>query len=228
MGAYKIWFDVNEDTTTLIYLADVYKIDLAALLFLYEKYGKDTFFFFYLFSGKTVAFPKASKLQRIVVAAKVLRRSGVTINLLKTEQERKVLQKIRDLYVASEDSYCLNIKVNNDDTREDDIRGTRKAGVCSEPVESSGKDSGLDEQETHVEGVGFTGEDVAELHKTLHAVQQYSGAIPEDLGLLSTAHGSGNSGIGGDDQLTPPDKRKMARALIEELMPKNEDRSKTS
>jgi hypothetical protein len=50
----------------MLWFAKKYKIDLRILLFLYEKYGKDLWFFFYLFAGMQVNFPSISKLLRII------------------------------------------------------------------------------------------------------------------------------------------------------------------
>ena len=61
----KLSVEVNETTCALVYLSRIYKIDLAYLLFLYEKLGEDVLYLFYMLSGKNINFPKAAKLQRI-------------------------------------------------------------------------------------------------------------------------------------------------------------------
>jgi hypothetical protein len=63
----KLEIDIaNQDVVTMLWFAKKYKIDLRILLFLYEKYGKDLWFFFYLFAGMQVNFPSISKLLRII------------------------------------------------------------------------------------------------------------------------------------------------------------------
>jgi len=63
----KLEIDIaNQDVVTMLWFAKKYKIDLRILLFLYEKYGKDLWFFFYLFAGMQVNFPSLSKLLRII------------------------------------------------------------------------------------------------------------------------------------------------------------------
>lgn len=129
MGLYKVRFDLNQDTAALIYLASTYSMDLPSLLFLYEKYGRDTFYFFYLLAGKNFVFPKTSKLLRIIGAAKNMKHTSREGNF-KTEQERKVVRIIKDMYDPKEAVMLLNIRVANEGTREDVVRSPGEIGVC--------------------------------------------------------------------------------------------------
>jgi hypothetical protein len=58
--------DIDQDAVLLLWIAERFKIDLRILLFLFDKYGKDLWFFFYLFAGLTVKFPRLEKFLRMV------------------------------------------------------------------------------------------------------------------------------------------------------------------
>ena len=66
MAEYDVKFQVDKTTISLIYLAEVYHLDLTTLLLLYDRLGEDVFYFFYLFSGKQVSFPRSNKLLKIL------------------------------------------------------------------------------------------------------------------------------------------------------------------
>jgi len=57
---------VDQDVVLLLWVAERFKVDLRVLLFLFDKYGKDLWFFFYLFAGLTVKFPRVEKFLRLV------------------------------------------------------------------------------------------------------------------------------------------------------------------
>jgi len=60
-----VWQDGSElvikgagrDELLLVFLARVMKVDFRVLLYLWERYREDLFFFFFLFSGMKVRFP---------------------------------------------------------------------------------------------------------------------------------------------------------------------------
>jgi hypothetical protein len=58
--------NIDQDAVLLLWIAERFKIDLRVLLFLFDKYGKDLWFFFYLFAGLTVKFPSLERFLRIV------------------------------------------------------------------------------------------------------------------------------------------------------------------
>jgi hypothetical protein len=58
--------DVDQDAVLLLWVARKYNIDLRVLLFLFDKYGKDLWFFFYLFAGLVVRFPKVERFLKMV------------------------------------------------------------------------------------------------------------------------------------------------------------------
>jgi hypothetical protein len=58
--------DIDQDAVLLLYLAEKLKADLRILLFLYDKYGKDIWFFFYMFAGVVVKFPSTERFLRII------------------------------------------------------------------------------------------------------------------------------------------------------------------
>jgi hypothetical protein len=57
---------VDQDVVLLLWVAEKFKVDLRVLLFLFDKYGKDLWFFFYLFAGLTVKFPRIERFLRTV------------------------------------------------------------------------------------------------------------------------------------------------------------------
>lgn len=107
----KVLFRVNGDTTALIYLSEIYHIDLVTLVFLYEKYKKDLFFFFYMFAGLQSNHPKASKLLKILQFSKQFVKSGMNEALVKSEQERRVVERAKEYYVHSKKMYELETEV---------------------------------------------------------------------------------------------------------------------
>jgi len=58
--------DIDQDAVLLLWVAEKFKIDLRVLLFLFDQYGKDIWFFFYLFAGMTVKFPSLERLLKAV------------------------------------------------------------------------------------------------------------------------------------------------------------------
>jgi len=58
--------DIDQDAVLLLWMAQRYNIDLRVLLFLFDKYGKDLWFFFYLFAGLVVKFPRIEKFLTMV------------------------------------------------------------------------------------------------------------------------------------------------------------------
>ncbi len=58
--------DIDQDAVMLLWVAERLKVDLRVLLFLFDKYGKDLWFFFYLFAGLTVKFPRMERFLRTV------------------------------------------------------------------------------------------------------------------------------------------------------------------
>jgi len=58
--------DIDQDAVLLLWVAERFKVDLRVLLFLFDRYGKDLWFFFYLFAGLTVKFPSLEKFLKAV------------------------------------------------------------------------------------------------------------------------------------------------------------------
>jgi hypothetical protein len=58
--------DIDQDAVLLLWVAERFKVDLRVLLFLFDKYGKDLWFFFYLFAGLVVKFPSLEKFLKAV------------------------------------------------------------------------------------------------------------------------------------------------------------------
>lgn len=142
MGKYDIRFDVSVDTVTLIYMGEVYHIDLTYLLFLYEKYGTDLFFFFYLFSGKQVSFPKATRFLKIMEFSQELMKHHPDILTFspKTEQGKKVYQKLLELYDEKDNCFKVEMEVSNEKSGEVDIKSAAKSPIHHGTVTSDGEE----------------------------------------------------------------------------------------
>ena len=65
-GKYKFRFGVNSDTIALLYISVCYRVDLVSLLLLYEKFGRDVFYFFFILSGKTITLPRALRFLEVL------------------------------------------------------------------------------------------------------------------------------------------------------------------
>ncbi len=58
--------EVCFDSLLLLWLSYRFRIDLRVLLFLYQKFGVEVLFFFYLFAGRRVKFPSVQALLNTV------------------------------------------------------------------------------------------------------------------------------------------------------------------
>jgi len=58
--------ELDQDALLLLWVAEKFRVDLRVLLFLFDKYGKDLWFFFYMFAGLTVKFPGLERFLRAV------------------------------------------------------------------------------------------------------------------------------------------------------------------
>lgn len=111
MATYEFKIEFNEDTVSLVYFAEVYHVDVLTMFLLYSKFGKDLFLIFHMFAGNQVSFPKHSKMHRI------LQRSTDLVKMIDTgdgatEQEKKVISRLRDMFRDEEDGEKLVIEMN--------------------------------------------------------------------------------------------------------------------
>jgi hypothetical protein len=58
--------DLDQDALLLLWIAKKFKLDLRILLFLYNEYGKNIWFFFHMMAGLTVKFPALERLLKMV------------------------------------------------------------------------------------------------------------------------------------------------------------------
>jgi len=123
MGSLKARFEVNKDTVALVYLAEIYRMDLMSLLLLYEKYDKDVFFFFYLLAGRQVTFTKVTKFQRILLSSLDLidKLEEGSDEEPKTEQEKQVFARLKEYYNAEDQVFEITYPLVNDATGAIDI-----------------------------------------------------------------------------------------------------------
>jgi hypothetical protein len=82
--------DIDQDAVLLLWVAERFKVDLRVLLFLFDKYGKDLWFFFYLFAGLVVKFPKVEKFLRMVKDVQVVLSGGKVDSAIGRFAERVV------------------------------------------------------------------------------------------------------------------------------------------
>lgn len=110
MGNCTISAELNKHTIALYYISKTYSIDLKILLFLYEKYGADVFYFFYLFSGKKIAVFSESRMNNVFKfcdnALNIIKYNTLEIRL--SERDKSILEELKiDL-----DNSKSNIKIN--------------------------------------------------------------------------------------------------------------------
>ena len=110
-----IEFDLNEDTIILVYLSHVYSIDIEQLLLLYEKYDKDVFYFFYLFTKSKVEFPTASKLSNIILYSRNIHKYFKNSDnyIFKSKQEQEVFSYILKFYNNYSNKFCFRVNVGD-------------------------------------------------------------------------------------------------------------------
>lgn len=113
MDSHEITFPLDKSTVSLIYLSEVYGIDLKVLLILYDKYGEDVFFFFFMFNKTRVEFPTPSKMQSIMNAAtgflEALHKGEIP--LFASKQEEKVFSFLKSLYTEDNQERKLKLIV---------------------------------------------------------------------------------------------------------------------
>lgn len=148
-GRYEFSFDVNSDTIALIYLSERYKLDLLSLLLLYEKFGRDVFYFFFLLSGRATTFPKASKLIRVLDFC-----SNVQKNILSNKpielgnsEYKSVFDSVMSKLVTTPDNqkkFTHCIRVYNNESGEFNFKFNGKGRVPDENLTQDGEGDGLD------------------------------------------------------------------------------------
>lgn len=62
---YLVIKQINRDVMLLLMFSALLKLDLRVLLYLYEKYGEDLWFFFFMLGGKKLSFPKHSVMYKV-------------------------------------------------------------------------------------------------------------------------------------------------------------------
>lgn len=99
VGKYTISVPISEDSMFLFYLAGVCRLEFEQLLFLYEKYGKDVYYFFYMLGGSRIAMPDNTKLARMREKSKLVYKKllGEDIPLV-TKQQRKAFEAVKNVY----------------------------------------------------------------------------------------------------------------------------------
>lgn len=118
MGTFEIEVKANENIFALVYLSELCSMDLLTLLMLYNKYGEDLFFIFFLLSGKKVAIPKITKLARIKAFAKELIDNPNPE--IKSKQEQAAYDTIKKL-ITRNGTLLVQTRIDPNDTEESRI-----------------------------------------------------------------------------------------------------------
>jgi hypothetical protein len=110
MGNCTISIELNKHTAALYYMSKTYNIDLKILFFLYEKYGPDVFYFFYLFSGKKISVFSESRMNNVFKfcdsALYIIKTNSNEIKL--SDRDKAILEALR----SDLDNNKNSIKVN--------------------------------------------------------------------------------------------------------------------
>ena len=119
-GRYEFQFDISSDTIALIYFAERYRFDLITLLLLYEKFGRDVFYFFFMLAGRKIMFPKANKFLNITefcknVTRELLEGKPATIN---NKEYKAVYDSVMDKVVEENGvkRFSHSIRVYNNES----------------------------------------------------------------------------------------------------------------
>lgn len=121
MGKYRFEFEANRETILLVYLHEVYKLDLLTMVFLYEKFGPEIVHVFFLFAGHSLTVPRPSKLVRMMTFSREL--SDALENTLEednlkdinysSQQEGEVLSKVLELYNHKDQMISVEVEVGD-------------------------------------------------------------------------------------------------------------------
>lgn len=99
----------TEDTCCLYYLSEICNLDFHELIILYEKFGRELFFIFYILSGKKITFPTDEKLVELQKNASDISKKLAGVNIkLKTEKAKKIFSILAPRY--SNGSLLFNIE----------------------------------------------------------------------------------------------------------------------
>ena len=100
---------INRSTCILFYLSKHFNIDISYLYQFYKKYKEDTFYIFFMLSGKKLTIPKADRLMNLFTSAD-------DIYTKITRNPEKAITKQKDI-----DIYNEIINSMNNDTMEFEI-----------------------------------------------------------------------------------------------------------
>ena len=142
-GRYEFQFDISSDTIALIYFAERYRFDLITLLLLYEKFGRDVFYFFFMLAGRKIMFPKANKFLNITefcknVTRELLEGKPATIN---NKEYKAVYDSVMDKVIEDEKGvkrFSHSIRVYNNETGRFDFESLRESGCFDEELAEVG------------------------------------------------------------------------------------------
>lgn len=111
-------FDINRDSIVLIALATICKIDILTLILLYEKYGKDIFYIFYMFQNAKFKFPNQKKLFKLFKIGEelkqLIKKKDLDSFSPKTKQEQEILNNLKSYYNPKFKEFSIKTRVPED------------------------------------------------------------------------------------------------------------------
>jgi hypothetical protein len=117
--------DVNVDTVSLLYLADLYQINHSILFLLYDRYGKDVFLFFYMFRKTKITIPPAQKLNKIFDFSRNFCKwldSGECELPLELKPDANAIKKVSKFLTDQKKSFIIKVEETNGVLEIDDDR----------------------------------------------------------------------------------------------------------
>ena len=138
-GRYEFQFDISSDTIALIYFAERYRFDLITLLLLYEKFGRDVFYFFFMLAGNK--FLNITEFCKNVTR-ELLEGKPATIN---NKEYKAVYDSVMDKVVEENGvkRFSHSIRVYNNETGRFDFESLRESGCFGEEFAEVGACDGI-------------------------------------------------------------------------------------
>ena len=95
--------NINRATCILFYLSKKFDIEMEYLYKLYKRYGNDTFYIFYMLSGKSISIPKVEKLANIFSSANNIhaKLTGDPYKKIVNKKDLKIYKELQELSLNS-------------------------------------------------------------------------------------------------------------------------------
>ena len=117
---------MTQEVVLIVFLAEIYHLDLEYLLLLYDRLREDFFFFFFLFAGRQITVPKHAKMIKMLGFS-----SRISNELAKgkeldpaTRQEVDVCNRLRSLWDADSKKVLISMDIQQE------VVSTPHASLC--------------------------------------------------------------------------------------------------